>query len=146
MPELMESSALPTRMESRVSRFTGLRIHFIGIGGSGMAGPVAVVLALGPEHEAVQAIGLADGVEAILAAGQELVHVGLVADIEDEVVRRRVKDVVHCDRQFDDAQVWANVSARLGHASDQPRTDLLGKPFQLHHPEPLHILWRLNPV
>jgi len=44
MPRTMELSASPTRTDSRptgntaTSRFTGQRIHFIGIGGSGMAG------------------------------------------------------------------------------------------------------------
>jgi hypothetical protein len=45
---------------------------------------VAVVLAFGAEHEAVEAVGLADGVETVAAAGEQLVDVGLVADVEDE--------------------------------------------------------------
>src|SRR5438105_13171578 len=47
MPFTMESSASPARMESRPpspSRFTGQRIHFIGIGGSGMSGLARMLL------------------------------------------------------------------------------------------------------
>jgi hypothetical protein len=57
--------------------------------GAGVAGAVAIVLALGAQHEAVQAAGLADGVEAVAAAGEDLVDVGLVADVEEELVLGR---------------------------------------------------------
>ena len=52
--------------------------------GACVAGAVAVVLAFGAEHEAVEAAGLADGLEAIEAAGENLVNVGLVADVEED--------------------------------------------------------------
>ncbi len=54
--------------------------------GAGVAGAVAVVLAFGAQHEAVEAAGLADGLKAIAAAGEDLVDVGLVADVEEDLV------------------------------------------------------------
>ena len=72
-----------------------------------MASPVAVVLALGPQREAVEAVGGADGPEAIFPPGQDLVDVHLVADVPDELVFGRLKDPVQGDREFDDAEVGA---------------------------------------
>ena len=54
--------------------------------GAGVTCAVAVVLALGAQHEAVEAAGLADGCKAVEAAGEDLVNVGLVADVEEELV------------------------------------------------------------
>ena len=51
-----------------------------------------VVLALRPEHEAVQTTGLPDGVKPIPPAGQELVDVGLMADVKNKVIRGGIKD------------------------------------------------------
>ena len=55
---------------------------------AGVTCAVAVVLALGAQHEAVQAAGLANGVEAIEAAGKDLVDIGLMADVEENAVSR----------------------------------------------------------
>ena len=56
--------------------------------GAGVSRAVAIVRAFGAQHEAVQAAGSADGVELLAAAGEQLVHVGLVADVEDEMIGR----------------------------------------------------------
>ena len=55
---------------------------------AGVSGAVAIVRAFGAQHEAVQAAGRADGVELLAPPGQQLVDVGLVADVEEETVRR----------------------------------------------------------
>ena len=60
-------------------------------GGAGVARAVAVVLALGAEEEAVEALVRADGVDAVRAAGEHLVDVALVGDVEDELVLGRVE-------------------------------------------------------
>ena len=80
--------------------------------GAGVACAVGVVLAFGAQHEAVQAAGLADGLEAVAASGKQLVDIGLMADVEDEAVGRRVEDVVHGEGQFDDAEIWAQGDRR----------------------------------
>jgi hypothetical protein len=59
--------------------------------GAGVARAVAVVLAFGAQHEAVEAAGLADGLKAVEAAGEDLVDVGLVADVEEELVFGRIE-------------------------------------------------------
>src|SRR5947207_15932268 len=44
MPPRMESTLSHPRTDSRASRFTGKRVHFIGIGGSGMSGLARMLL------------------------------------------------------------------------------------------------------
>jgi RND family efflux transporter MFP subunit len=46
---------------------------------------------------------LAQPRHALAPAGQDLVRVGLVADVPDDAVERRVEDVVQRDREFDQA-------------------------------------------
>jgi hypothetical protein len=50
---------------------------------------------------------------ALAAAGQDLVGVGLVADVPDQPVVRRVEDVMQGDGQFDRAEVGRQVAAGL---------------------------------
>jgi hypothetical protein len=112
--------------------------------GSSVSGAVAVVLAFGAEHEAVESAGLTDGVELLLAAGEQLVDVSLMADVEDEAVGWRVEDVVHCDGKFDDAEVWADVSAGFGDTDNEALANLFGETLQLHHRQTFNIGWRLD--
>ena len=91
----------------------------------------AVVLALGAEHEAVEAARLPDGVEAVATAGQQLVDVGLVADVEDEAVGRRIEDPMQGDGELDDAEVGAEMAAGLGQNGDELVADFLGQGGQL---------------
>jgi len=51
-----------------------------------MAGPVAVVLTFSAEHEAIQAAGLTNRIEAVKTAGQDLVDVSLMTDVEENSV------------------------------------------------------------
>ena len=71
-----------------------------------------VVLGLGAVRIAGQPALLAEGAE-VLAAGEELVHVGLVPGIEDDAVPRGLENPVDGHGQFHDAQVRAEVSTRL---------------------------------
>ncbi len=63
-----------------------------------------VVFALGALGEAGQAAALAQRADAVAPAGQDLVRIGLVADVPDQPVARRVEDVVQRDGQLDDAE------------------------------------------
>ena len=54
--------------------------------------------------EAGQAAALAQGADAVAPAGQDLVRIGLVADIPDQPVARRVEHSVDRDGQLDHAQ------------------------------------------
>ena len=66
--------------------------------------PKAVVLALGAQHEAVEAARLANGLHAVQAAGEHLVDVGLMADVEEQLVFGGVEDGVKGQGKLDDAR------------------------------------------
>ena len=66
-------------------------------------GAERVVFAFGPLGEAGQAAALAQGADAIAAAGEDLVRIGLMADIPDQPVARRVEHIMQRHRQLDDA-------------------------------------------
>ena len=94
---------------------------------AGVGRAVAIVLALGAQGKPAQAAGAADGVKAVLAAGQQLVDVDLVADVPDELVLGRVEDVMQRDGQLHHAEVRAQVPAVLGQDGDQFLPDFLGQ-------------------
>ncbi len=70
-----------------------------------------VVFALGALGEAGQAAALAQGADALAPPGQDLVRIGLVADVPDEPVMRRLEDVVQRHRQFHHAEPGAEMPA-----------------------------------
>src|SRR5580698_3607438 len=104
-----------------------------------MARAVAIVLAFGPKHEAGESVGLADGVEAVAAPGQKLVDIGLMTDVEDKVVGRRVENGVERYGQFHHAQVRAKMAARLGQYGDKFLADFLGQGRELIEREFLDV-------
>ena len=106
---------------------------------AGVTGAVAVVRALAAQHEAIQSSRSADGVELFAASGEELVDVRLVADVEDETIRRRIENVVHGEREFDHAQVRTEVSAGFREDGNQLLANLFGKNFKLGDSERFDI-------
>ncbi len=92
--------------------------------------PLPVRDGLGPARVAGEPALLAERAE-VLAAGEELVHVGLVAGVEDDPVARGVEDPVDGQRQLDHAEVGTEV-ARVGrHRADHHVPDLGGQLVQL---------------
>ena len=80
--------------------------------GAGVPAVHDVVLALAASREATDAAELAQRVEALQAAGQELVRIGLVPGVPDDPIARAVEDPMQRDRQLDDAQRAAQMAAR----------------------------------
>ncbi len=76
-----------------------------------MAGAERVVRALGAAREAGKAALLAQGPDAVAAAGQHLVRIGLVADVPDQPVVRGVEHGMECNGQLDDAEPGPQMSA-----------------------------------
>ena len=87
--------------------------------GRGMRRAERIVFALAALGEAGQAAFLAKRADAVAAAGQDLVRIGLVADVPDQPIFRRVEDVVQGDGQFDDAQPGAEMAAGDRHCIDK---------------------------
>ena len=67
----------------------------------------------------------------VAAAGEDLVRVGLMADVPQDLVARRVDQRVHGDGDLARAQVGAEVAADLPHGVDQQLPHLLRDRLQL---------------
>ena len=74
---------------------------------------------------------LAQGADAVAAAGENLVRIGLVADVPDQPVGRRIEDVVQRHRQLDHAKAGAEMAAGDRHSIDRLLPQFVGKLAQL---------------
>ena len=83
-----------------------------------MRGAERIVFALGALGETGQSAALAQRADAVAAVGEDLVRIGLMADVPDQPVGRRVEHVVQRDRQLDDAEAGAEMAA-----GDRDRVD-----------------------
>ena len=95
----------PVRLAAQLVRLG----QAVGVGqaGGGVRVLHQVMLGLGPARVAGQPAALAQRAELREPAGQQLVHVGLVAGVEDDLVLGRVEDPVERDGQLDHAEVRA---------------------------------------
>jgi hypothetical protein len=83
-----------------------------------------VVLTLTLARVAGEPAAAAQEVEAVLAAGDDLVHVCLVAGVEENPVLRRVEDAVQGEGQLDHAEVRAQMTAGARDLRDEEVADL----------------------
>ena len=95
-----------------------------------MAGAEGVVGALAAAQEAGRAVRLLDLPERVAASGQRLVAVGLVPDVPDDAVARRVEDRVEGDGQLDRAEAAGEVAADPGADVDEVGAQLARQPDQ----------------
>ena len=93
-----------------------------------MRGAERVVFALGALGEAGKPAALAQRADAIAPPGQNLVRIGLMADIPDQPVARRVEDVVQRHGQLDDAEPGAQMPAGHRDGADRLRAQFVGEP------------------
>jgi hypothetical protein len=98
------------------------------------------VLGLVDGAERRQPAVLADRVQLVAAAREDLVRVRLVADVPQHLVARGVEQGVDGDRDLAGAQVGAEVPADLAHGVDQQLAHLLGDLLQLVLGERVQIL------
>ena len=84
--------------------------------------------------------------ELVAAAGEDLVRVGLVADVPEDLVARRVEQRVQRDGDLAGAEVGAEVAADLPHRVDQQLADLLGDLLQLVLGERVEVLGAVDAV
>ena len=70
-----------------------------------------VVFAFRALGETAQACALPQSSDPIAPTGQDLVRVGLVTDVPDDAIFRRVENIVECDRQFHNAEAGSEVTA-----------------------------------
>ena len=114
--------------------------------GRGVAGAHDVVLGLLDRAEGRQALVLADRGQLVTAPGEDLVGVGLVADVPDDLVRRRVQQRVQRHRQLAGAEVGAEVPADLADRVDDVLAHLLGDLDELVLAELVEVLGAVDAI
>ena len=114
--------------------------------GRGVARAHDVVLGLRDRAEGREALVLADGGQLVAAAGEDLVRVGLMADVPHDLVLRRVHQRVQRDRQLAGAEVGAEVPADLADRVDDVLAHLLGDLHELVVGEVVEVLGAVDAV
>ena len=99
--------------------------------GRGVARAHDVVLGLEDRAERRQALVLADRAEPLPAAREDLVRIGLMPDVPEDLVRRRVEQAVQGDGQLAGPEVGAEVAADLTDRVDDQLAHLLRDPLEL---------------
>ena len=82
----------------------------------------------------------------VAAAGEDLVRVGLVADVPEDLVARRVEQAVQRDGELAGAEVGAEVPADLADRVDDQLADLLRHLLELGVGEAVQVLGAVDPV
>ncbi len=104
-----------------------------------MAHGEVVMRGLAGVREAAHVL-VAHGVEErVGTAGEHLVRVALVRDVEDDLVRRGVEDTVQRDGELDDGQVGGHVPADDGRRVDDGAANLLAEGGKLSLGQRLHV-------
>ena len=101
-----------------------------------MADTERVVFGFFALRERRDAVLLLDRMDAVAAAGQDLVRIALVADIPDQAVAGRVVQVVQGDGELDDAEPCAEVAAAAADGFDQVGPQFLGDGRECVLPKP----------
>ena len=78
------------------------------------------------------------------ATCKHLVRIALVADVEHELVHRRIEHVVQSHGRLNEAEVRTYVSAVLAHAVKHRRTCLVRHNVKRLYVQPFQVGWRLN--
>ncbi len=117
-----------------------------GDGRAAVTGIEGVVLALGPAREARYATGLAQGAELLPAPRQQLVRVGLMPHIPDELIRRAVEHVMQRDGEFHRPQAGRQMPSGARHRRDHHLADFLRQSRQLLPAQLLQIGRAVDPV
>ena len=92
-----------------------------------MSGAEGIVFAFGALGETRKAATLTHRPHARTPAGQDLMRIGLVADIPDDLILRRIEDAVQCDREFDDAEAGAKMAAGDRNGVNELHAQFIGR-------------------
>ena len=114
--------------------------------GRAVGGAERVVRALAAAGEAGEAVFLAQGADAVAAAGEDLVGVALVADVPDHLVGGGVEDGVQRDGELDDAERGAEMAAGDGDGVHRFGAQLVGELAELLGGEIPQVGGDIDPV
>jgi hypothetical protein len=109
-----------------------------------VAGAHDVVLGLEDRAERREPVVLANRAEPVAAARQHLVGIGLVADVPQDLVARRVEQAVQRDRELARAEVCSEVAADLADRVDDQLANLLRDLLKLLVREFLEVCGRVD--
>ena len=98
------------------------------------------------EQNGREALVLADRVEPVLAAGEDLVRIGLMPDVPEDLVPRRVEQAVQRHGELAGAEVGAEVAADLADHVDDLLADLLRDLLELLVRELAQVAGRVDRV
>jgi len=115
-----------------------------GYGGAGVADAKGIVGALAAFGETADSPILADAVKSLTPAGDDLVGVGLMADIPDDLVLRGIQDMMEGEGQFDHAERWGKVAPGLAGGLNNIVADLPRQLGQLGDVKILDIRRRVD--
>ena len=90
-----------------------------------------IVFALAALGEAGEAAAHAQGADAVAPAGDDLVRIGLVADVPDQPVARRVEHIMERDGELDHAEPGAEMAAGHRDRRDRLGAQLVGELAEL---------------
>ena len=93
-------------------------------GGAGVPDAHGVIGALAAPGEGVEAAELPDGVHKPGAARQDLVRIGLMPNVPDDVVKGSVVDIVERDGELHYAEPRGEVAARLAYGVEKEVPEL----------------------
>ena len=113
--------------------------------GRGVARAHDVVLGFVHGAEWRQPAVLADRLQAVAAPGEDLVGIGLVADIPQDLVARRIEHRVQRHGDLARTQVGSEVAADLTDRVDDVLADLLGQELELVVAQRMQVLRFVDP-
>ena len=111
-----------------------------------MRGAERIVIALAALGEAGEAAACAQRADAVAASGQDLVRVGLMANVPDQAVARGVEGVMDGGGQFDHAEAGAEMAAGHRDGIDGFLAQFVGDLPNLLDLEPAQVFRRADGV
>ena len=105
-----------------------------------------VIFAFGAPGETAQAPALPQRADAVASAGDDLVRVGLMADVPDQFVAGRVEYIMQRDGELDHAKRRSQMPTGHRHCRDDLLAELVGKLRQLIFRQPTEVGWELHRV
>ena len=108
-----------------------------------MAGVEYIAVTLAPLRESADAAFPAQRFKPVFPPSQNLVRVGLVSHIPDQLVFWKIEDAVHCNRQFHDTKIGRQMAAGFTQRLDNKFPDFLCKRRKLVRRNLLDIVWFL---
>ncbi len=105
-----------------------------------------IIWAFRPLGETRQPALLPQGPDPVAPPSQDLVRIGLMADIPDDPVFRRIEHRVQSHRQFDNPQPGPQMATGFRNRADRLGPQLVGQPPQLGIAHALHVGGHMHAV